>query len=131
MPACCERSARTAGELKCSKALNCVPVGRAEVGAKNEAFFSGRVPHVRPSVHGLKTDSSNALTLLHEDLALGRSLFANVTEAMEGAAPRLFRPMYAEANMGHPSREEGFFVGSNRTVIPTLWLHGRESYESS
>ena len=54
MPACCERSARTAGELKCSKALNCVPVGLAEVGAKNEAFFSGRVPHVRPSVHGPK-----------------------------------------------------------------------------
>ncbi len=26
----------------------------AVVGAKDEALFAGRVPHVRPSVHGLK-----------------------------------------------------------------------------
>jgi hypothetical protein len=44
---------------------------------------------------------------------------------------RLFRPMYAGANMGHPSREEGVVVGSNRTVIPPLGLDGRKSYESS
>src|SRR6266851_4500541 len=29
-------------------------VGVAVVGAKTEALFPGRVPHVRPSVHGLK-----------------------------------------------------------------------------
>jgi hypothetical protein len=29
-------------------------MGVAVVGAKNEAFFPGRVPHVRPSVHGPK-----------------------------------------------------------------------------
>jgi hypothetical protein len=33
---------------------------------------------------------------------------ARVAGALEGAAPHLFRPMYAGANMGHPSREEGF-----------------------
>ena len=33
--------------------------------------------------------------------------------AFEGAAPRLFRPMYAEANMGHPSRDEGFVLCSH------------------
>ncbi len=26
------------------------------------------------------------------------------------AAPRHLRPMYAQANMGHPSREEGFVL---------------------
>jgi hypothetical protein len=30
-----------------------------------------------------------------------------------GAAPRLFRPMYAGANMGHPSREEGCVLCSH------------------
>jgi hypothetical protein len=33
--------------------------------------------------------------------------FAPGAEALEGAAPHLFRPMYATANMGHPSREAG------------------------
>jgi hypothetical protein len=42
-------------------------IGVAVVGAKNEAFFPGRVPHVRPSVHGPKTGFSNAFTPLHED----------------------------------------------------------------
>jgi hypothetical protein len=32
---------------------------------------------------------------------------------MEGASPHRFRPMYAEANMGHPSREGGSFVSVN------------------
>ena len=35
--------------------------------------------------------------------------------ALEGLRPR-FRPMYAEANMGHPSREEGFVLCSNCSV---------------
>jgi hypothetical protein len=30
-------------------------------------------------------------------------LFARMAKAFEGATPRLFRPTYAEANMGHPS----------------------------
>ncbi len=29
---------------------------------------------------------------------------------MEGAAPHLFRPMYAQANMGHPSRGVALFL---------------------
>jgi hypothetical protein len=35
-----------------------------------------------------------------------------------GAAPRFFHPMYAVANMGHPSGEEGFVLRSvcNATV---------------
>jgi hypothetical protein len=38
-----------------------------KVGSKNEAPFSGRVPHVRPGVHGPKTDSSNAFAPLRKD----------------------------------------------------------------
>jgi hypothetical protein len=67
---------------------------------------SGRVPHVRLSVHGPKTDSSNAFTPCSRTLALGRSLLAYGKSVGWGCA-RLFRPMYAGANMGHPSREEG------------------------
>jgi hypothetical protein len=45
-------------------------------------------------------------------LPLGLGPFVLVTEALEVAAPHLFRPMYAEANMGHPSCYFGFAVGS-------------------
>jgi hypothetical protein len=40
------------------------------------------------------------------------ALFARLGEALEGAAPRLLRPMYARANMGHPSRGAGLVVYS-------------------
>ncbi len=46
-------------------------------------------------------------------LLLAASFFTRVAIALDGATPRLFRPMYAEANMGHPSREEGFVLRSN------------------
>ena len=36
----------------------------------------------------------------------------NNSKALGGAAPRLFRPVYAWANMGHPSREEGLVLCS-------------------
>jgi hypothetical protein len=36
------------------------------------------------------------------------SPFAPMPGTLKGAAPRLFRPMYAGANMGHPSREVGW-----------------------
>jgi hypothetical protein len=41
--------------------------------------------------------------------------FCRVAKALEGAAPRLFRPMYAGANMGHPSREQGFVLHHNHS----------------
>jgi hypothetical protein len=37
-------------------------IGVAVVGAKNEALFPGRVPHVRPSVHGLKTTGRSPIS---------------------------------------------------------------------
>jgi hypothetical protein len=36
-------------------------------------------------------------------------VFARATVAFGGAAPRLFRPKYAGANMGHPSRGRAWF----------------------
>jgi hypothetical protein len=77
-------------------------IGGAVVGAKNEAPSPGRVPHVRPSVHGPKTDSSNAFTPCARILALGRS-FSRWQKRWKGCA-HLPPPMYARANMGHPSR---------------------------
>jgi len=52
---------------------------------------AGWVPHVRPSVHGPKTDSSNAFTQLATMIALGSALL----------------PRYLE-RWGTPSRDESF-----------------------
>jgi hypothetical protein len=41
-----------------------------------------------------------------------------------GASPRLFRPMYAGANMGHPSREEGFVLCSNCGAMNCILVAG-------
>jgi hypothetical protein len=41
------------------------------------------------------------------------AVFFPYNKSVEGAAPRLFRPMYAEANMGHPSRGEGSVFCAN------------------
>jgi hypothetical protein len=40
----------------------------------------------------------------HQHPRLQHQPFCRVVGAMERAAPHLFRPMYAGANMGHPSR---------------------------
>ena len=50
------------------------------------AFGSGRVPHVRPSVHGPKTIFSNAFIASTGVLALGRSRFDRPSGASDGAA---------------------------------------------
>jgi hypothetical protein len=45
-------------------------IGVAVVGAKNEALFPGRVPHVRPRVHGPKKTGaapSNAFAMRRRD----------------------------------------------------------------
>jgi hypothetical protein len=45
---------------------------------------------------------------------------------------RLFRPMYAGANMGHPSREEGFVLCSSRSADePQLCRSTTESTDFS
>jgi hypothetical protein len=81
------------------------------VGAKNEARFSGRVPHVRPSVHGPKTDFSNAFTQCTRILALGRGLFPCVTKALEGAAPVFFGPCTLRRTWGtRPEKRASFFA---------------------
>jgi hypothetical protein len=53
---------------------------------------------------GRKRFFSNAFTLcVTGTQAFHNSRFPRLARALEGAAPRLFRPMYAGANMGHPS----------------------------
>jgi hypothetical protein len=39
-----------------------------------------------------------------QGIPFGNGVLARIAEALERAAPDLFRPMYADANMGHPSR---------------------------
>ena len=41
---------------------------------------------------------------------LFRMLLLDPQRALEGASPRRFQPMYAWANMGHPSRGWGLVV---------------------
>jgi hypothetical protein len=78
---------------------------------------AGRVPHVRLSVHGPKMDSSNAFTPSAKIPDLGPSLLPTWQKNVERAAPHLFWPMYAEANMGHPSREQRFGVGVTKHYV--------------
>jgi hypothetical protein len=65
-------------------------------------FSPGRVPLFAQAYKGRKWIFQMVSLHCTRILALGRSLFAHVAEAFEGAAPRLFRPMYAWANIGAP-----------------------------
>ena len=78
-------------------------------------------------IHGPKTDFSNAFTPCTRIIALGRSLFARIAAALKGAAPRLFRPMYAGANMGHPSREAGLVVCSRAGVAKVPGIEAKQA----
>jgi hypothetical protein len=62
------------------------------------------VPQVRTSVPGPKMFFSNAFT-------------RSVQRALVEASPRLFRPRYAGANLGHPSHFLGRGWGAKQ-----LWL---------
>jgi hypothetical protein len=51
-----------------------------------------------------------------------QSPFKGSAGALERAAPGLFRPMYAMANMGHPSREWGL-VGEQKKSSDSALRH--------
>jgi hypothetical protein len=70
---------------------------------RRKALLPGRVPHVRPSVHGPKTESSNAFTACATILALGRS--PRLTASLERATPRLFGPCTLGRSTHQSSRE--------------------------
>jgi hypothetical protein len=74
----------------------------------------GGAPCRKSGYMGRKRIFSNAFTSRTKALPLGRSPFVRPTGATKGAAPHLFQPMYAEANMGHPSREQGLILCSYR-----------------
>jgi hypothetical protein len=54
---------------------------------------------------------------------------ARVVRTLERAAPHLSLPMYAGANMGHPSRGEGFVVCRLGGFRLLLGLHGHRRGE--
>ena len=76
----------------------------AVVGAKTEALFPGRVPHVRPSVHGLKKTGRSSFERFCNAAKTLRPRARVLAHGMRALEESVFRPMYAQANMGHPSR---------------------------
>src|SRR5258707_41228 len=48
------------------------------------------------------------LSLHTQGISFLAAVFSPHSKSVGRAAPRLFRPMYAWANMGHPSRDGGF-----------------------
>jgi hypothetical protein len=52
------------------------------------------------------------LSLHVQGLLISSVVFSRSSKSIRRAAPRHLRPMYAQANMGHPSREEGFALCS-------------------
>ena len=52
---------------------------------------------------GRTMDFSNAFALCTRMLTLASALLPHMAKSVEGAAPGRFQPMYAGANMGHPS----------------------------
>src|ERR1700722_10615809 len=92
----CARASMRRGEAtRCSprsmhslrRSRSWLPPGREAFNLPPTVFGSGRVPHVRPSVHGLKMDFSNAFTQYTRVVALGRGPFARVAVALEGLRP--------------------------------------------
>src|ERR1700722_12437154 len=73
-------------------------VGRRLNSSRSMVMDGG--PMFAAAYMGRKRCFSNAFTPRTRALARIRGV-----EELEGAAPRLFRPTYAKANMGHPSRE--------------------------
>ena len=88
----------------------------ADFISQPRSMVLGRVPHVRPSVHGPKTDFSNAFTPSATILAFRRSLLPAWQKRWKGCAPS-FSAHVRWANMGHPSREVGLVVGSRAGLL--------------
>jgi hypothetical protein len=52
-------------------------------------------------------------------LSPSRVFFCPHSNSVGGAAPRLFRPMYAGANMGHPSESRWLILEQQRGIAPS------------
>jgi hypothetical protein len=65
----------------------------------SHALTPGRVPHVRPSVHGLRK--------MAKPFQGSHPAEYTVAKGVKAFEKDRIRPMYAEANMGHPSRRKG------------------------
>ena len=81
----------------------------------------GRVPHVRTSVHGPITIFSNAFAPCAAGMhAPAPIFFCPHSKSVGRGCARLFRPMYAGANMGHPSR--GSLVALLSSAADPTWF---------
>jgi hypothetical protein len=89
--------------------------------AKQSLWFWTGAINVRPSVHGPKTDFSNAFTPCATALAFCRSLLAHFAVAFEWLRPVFLGPCTLGRTWGHPSREEGFFFAL--TAAPASPIH--------
>jgi hypothetical protein len=89
----------------------------ADFISQPRSMVLGRVPHVRPSVHGPKTDFSNAFTPCATILALRRSLLPAWQKRWKGCAPS-FSAHVRSSEHGAPVQ------GS----WPCCWLKGRAAH---
>jgi hypothetical protein len=101
------------------------PVVLAGVGALHAAFLNEsrtRSPWWRPVQEirepGPKMVFFQCFHSRYQGSCSGQLPFARRVGTIEGAAPHLFRPMYAQANMGHPSRGVGFVCWLPRVLRP-------------
>jgi hypothetical protein len=63
------------------------------------------------------------LLLYFQHWLLREEYLVHLAKAFEGAAPRRFRPTYAGANVGHPTREMFAVELASREVFPYLEGH--------
>src|ERR1700733_4474945 len=66
------------------------PEGTAKLRSANQGLWPWTGAPCSPSVHGPKTDFSNAFIPCIKMLVLGRSPFAGIVRALEGAGPLFF-----------------------------------------
>ena len=75
----------------------------------NEAPIAGRVPHVRPSVHGPKTEFFQCFHSMRKDSCSWPQSFCHIAKALKGAAPHLFGPCTLGRTWGtRPGRRASF-----------------------
>ena len=91
-------------------------IGGIAIGAKNEALFPGRVPHVRPSVHGPKTHFSNAFIPCAGILPLGRSPL-HVWQSVGTGCAQSFSAHVRWGEHGAPVQSQGPCLGVQSLLV--------------
>jgi hypothetical protein len=98
------------------------------ISSPTAVYGSGRVPHVRPGVHGPKTDFSNAFTPCATTLALRRSLLARLAERWKGLRPVFFGPCTLGRTWGTRPGKRALLLAQGRACS---LVHRKRSYPTS